>query len=247
MMMKQDNWMPFYVGDYLRDTGHLSACEHGAYLLLLMHAWTHDGALQNDEVRLRNIAKLSVKDWNRFSATLRAFFYVDGDTLRHRRIDRELAKSKARSEKRSAAGKASGVARKAQQKANTRSTHVDLVLQQSPTEEEEEEEEKKERIPPLVPPPAAELSPKTIRAKARTQIDPGWKPNDLGIAYAKERGVQPSEVRAFKDFHMAKGNAMADWDAAWRMWCRNAVKFGNATPLLNQRDDGISRMAGALG
>jgi uncharacterized protein YdaU (DUF1376 family) len=52
-------WMPWYVGDYLRDTAHLDTHEHGAYLLLLAHAWQHDGAIPLDHERLRKITKLS--------------------------------------------------------------------------------------------------------------------------------------------------------------------------------------------
>lgn len=36
-------WMAFYVADYLADTLHLSATEHGAYLLLISHYWVHGG------------------------------------------------------------------------------------------------------------------------------------------------------------------------------------------------------------
>jgi len=53
-----DTWMPFYVADYLRDTRHLSATEHGAYMLLIMQAWTQGGLLPLDPVRLARIAGL---------------------------------------------------------------------------------------------------------------------------------------------------------------------------------------------
>ena len=42
--MTGNAYMPFYVGDYLGDTSHLSTIEHGAYMLLLMHYWCHGRA-----------------------------------------------------------------------------------------------------------------------------------------------------------------------------------------------------------
>jgi hypothetical protein len=33
------------------------------------------------------------------------------------------------------------------------------------------------------------------------------------------------EFAAFKDHHRAKGSLMYDWEAAWKNWCRNAVKY----------------------
>jgi len=246
--------MPFYIGDYLRDTGHLTTIEHGSYLLLLMHAWSNNGVLPNDEVRLRNIAKMSVREWKRSSHTLMAFFYVEGDTLRHRRIDRELANAVEITEQKSAAGRIAGLASAAkraaersnensttvEQKSNGRSNSVDVSLQRSSTPSQshtplEKETSLREAKKPDQP-----------RQKARSQISPDWKPTAAGIAYAQARGVQPTEVRAFKDFHIAKGNTMADWDAAWRTWCNHAVKFGNAAPLLKPRDDVASPMVGGF-
>ena len=104
-------WMPLYVGDYIRDTGHLTTIEHGAYFLLLMHAWTHDGALPTDPPRLMAITKLASREWKHSSAILLEFFRRDGDTLRHKRIDRELGRATKVSEKRRSAGKASAEAR----------------------------------------------------------------------------------------------------------------------------------------
>ncbi len=34
------------------------------------------------------------------------------------------------------------------------------------------------------------------------------------------------EVDQFKDYHLAKGSLMKDWEAAFRTWIRNAIKFG---------------------
>lgn len=45
-------------------------------------------------------------------------------------------------------------------------------------------------------------------------------------AWAIKGGLHPErEWGHFKDYHRAKGSRWADWDAAWRNWCRNEVKF----------------------
>ena len=91
--------MPLYVADYLADTGHLSAAEHGAYMLLIMHYWTN-GGLPDDERRLARIARMSEDEWCAARDELASFFQ---DGWRHARIDAELAKSEEISSKRKAA------------------------------------------------------------------------------------------------------------------------------------------------
>src|SRR5258707_1410875 len=92
--------MPLYVGDYLGDTGHLTTTQHGAYLLLMMHYW-RKGELPDDDRQLSKIAKLPLKTWGDYRASLQDFFY---EGWKDKRIDPELAKMRAGSEKQSIAG-----------------------------------------------------------------------------------------------------------------------------------------------
>jgi Protein of unknown function (DUF1376) len=54
--------MSLHIGDYLRETMHLSATLHGAYLLLIMHLWAK-GSLPDDDVQLAMI-KPMVSRWH---------------------------------------------------------------------------------------------------------------------------------------------------------------------------------------
>jgi uncharacterized protein YdaU (DUF1376 family) len=98
-------WMPLYVGDYLGDTGHLTTTQHGAYLLLMMHYW-RKGELPDDDRQLSKIAKLSMKTWCDYRATLQDFFY---DGWKHKRIEAELQRMMRVSEKRAIAGQKGGI------------------------------------------------------------------------------------------------------------------------------------------
>src|SRR5215471_6462090 len=97
-------WMPLYVGDYLRDTGHLTTLQHGAYLLLIMHYWQH-GGLPNDGTHKRTIAGLTSKQWLRNKEAIASLFLPD---WRHKRIDAEIAKAQELSEVRSVLGAIGG-------------------------------------------------------------------------------------------------------------------------------------------
>lgn len=87
MTITNDIWMPIYIGDYLADTMHLSAEEHGAYLLAIMHYWKSGGAFPKSQ--LQNICRCSDVTLH---VTLTFFQEKDG-FLHHKRIDKELARS----------------------------------------------------------------------------------------------------------------------------------------------------------
>jgi uncharacterized protein YdaU (DUF1376 family) len=82
---------PCNIGDYRRDTDHLTTFEHGAYWLLIQHYWTHGGLPDDDNV-IRRIAGIPPgKIWQQTLPILRTLFQKPG--WKHKRIDKDLAES----------------------------------------------------------------------------------------------------------------------------------------------------------
>ena len=73
-----------------------------------------------------------------------------------------------------------------------------------------------------------EREPKNDIAKKATRMPADWQPSpELQDTFSQK---WPSlsffaELEAFEDYHTAKGSTFKDWDAAFRSWCRNAVKW----------------------
>src|SRR5262245_26838363 len=83
-------WMPLYWGDFFANTLHLSASELGAYVLLIAHAWEHDGLVPLD--RAQRIARVDNRNWKHVKEKLLPFFEDIGPgTMRHVRVLSELA------------------------------------------------------------------------------------------------------------------------------------------------------------
>lgn len=97
--MSNRAWMPLHIDAYITDTDHLTATEHGAYLLLIMKYW-RDGGLPSDEGMIRRYAKMTPDQWAESRDVIAAFF---DDGWRHKRIDAELSKADEIIEKRRSA------------------------------------------------------------------------------------------------------------------------------------------------
>lgn len=94
-------------------------------------------------------------------------------------------------------------------------------------------------------------SKKPLAQKKRTQLPDDFYPNETGIRLAEESKVSVAiELQAFANHHKAKGSLMADWQAAWRTWVGNSVKFGNARAspafktIHDQRAETIAALTG---
>ncbi|MBB3453916.1 uncharacterized protein YdaU (DUF1376 family) [Rhizobium sp. BK313] len=115
--MSNRAWMPLHIADYLADTGHLTAAEHGAYLLMIMHYW-QNGGLPDNERLIARIAKLSADQWEESRDVLAMLF---GDGWSHKRIDAELEKADEIIEKRRSAASV----RHGKSKSDALALHVD--------------------------------------------------------------------------------------------------------------------------
>lgn len=120
-------YMPLYIADYQADTGHLTAIEHGAYLLLIMTYWQRGGPLPADDRKLARICKVSGSQWARIKGTVLEFFELQngeaGKQLCHPRIHSELSKLRDKSLKKQKGGLA-----RAQQMLSERSARGQQII-----------------------------------------------------------------------------------------------------------------------
>ena len=105
---KRPLYLPLYVADYLADTGHLSAEQHGCYLLLILAAWRQDDCgLPNDPKKLARICRMDVRSWNRLSDDILAMWRLENGRLYQPRLlaERELSEGKSISAAKSASAR----------------------------------------------------------------------------------------------------------------------------------------------
>lgn len=109
-------YMQLYIADYLAYTMHLSAEEHGAYLLLMFNYWQTGKPIPKN--RLAKIARLTNERWADVEPSLQEFFCDNGEEWVHLRIEEDLASVREKLTKKSAAGKASVQARRSRKEAD---------------------------------------------------------------------------------------------------------------------------------
>lgn len=213
-MKRADTWMPIYWGDYLRDTMHLRAEGHGAYLLLIAAYWCNGSPLPDNDDYLSAVAKLELKAWQKLKPVLANFFEVADGKWRHGRIDKEIERANYISKVRQEAGKRGGKA-----KANATNL-LEQTGKQNPTPSQSPSPEV--RTPPI---PSGSSPPKPTKG---TRLAADWEPDEADRAYASERGVDPdAEAENFRDYWLAKpgsGGVKLDWSRTWKRWVRTSAE-----------------------
>lgn len=218
--------MPLYVADYLADTGHLSAAQHGAYLLLIMHYW-RQGGLPSDEKTLARIARMSDREWKGARDIIAALF---GPSWKHARVDSELEKARDKSDKRAEAGARGGTA-KALKTKDAPVANATILPEQKPTvalasssQPQSEDTSLRSVSPRKTRPRKAEAHP----------LPDGWQPSATTIEYGRRLGHSWTQVDNFREemrlWARSKDERKVDWDAALCGWMRRDLSKARAGP-----------------
>jgi uncharacterized protein YdaU (DUF1376 family) len=161
MSGRADKWMPIYWGDYLRDTMHLRADGHGAYLMLIAHYWTTGEAPPDDDDYLAAVARLERKEWKRLRSTLATFFDIANGLWVHHRVEQELERAARVSAARQEAGAEGGkrsAKRRAKQKQLLEQTGKQTGKQKATQPQPQKETSSDEDVaPPPTPTPRSAL------------------------------------------------------------------------------------------
>lgn len=211
-------WMPLYIADYLADTAHLSAAEHGAYLLLIMHYW-RAGSLPHDDKKLARIARCTDRQWRDMRDTIAGLF---GPDWSHKRVENELDKARSKSQARSEAGKHGAEAKSLKNKDAPQAIACDLPEQKPAIVQASSSEPQSER----------KIEGARKRAAPAQLIPPTWEMDEDDLSYAidcgMDMGTAVEQQERFKDRSQAKGEKYVSIKAAWRTWCRNWRDWRNA-------------------
>ena len=123
------NYYERHIGDYLKDTAHLSLLEHGVYTRLLDVYYTREGGIPLSECG-RLIGAKSKDERAALSLVLSEFFFEVGGILKQTRCDLEISRYQDKQRK----AKASADARWAhtERNANASKTHDGRNAPQSP-------------------------------------------------------------------------------------------------------------------
>lgn len=79
--------LPLFTDAFIADTGHLSATETGAYLMLLMMAWRlPDCRIPDDDAKLARWARVDARAWSRIKSKVMEFWTLEDGHWTQKRL-----------------------------------------------------------------------------------------------------------------------------------------------------------------
>lgn len=212
--------LPLWTDAYLADTRHLTAQEHGAYLLLLMTAWrSKDCSLPNDDKKLARMASCDLRTWKKIKDTVLEFFDVQDQKLYQKRLLKERNFVEEKRDQAKRAGKASALKRK-----ETRSTDVTTEDQQKPNITTPTPTPTPNKDTNVSYKPYSPLEPKPTKIEPTPEPPPnGFSMADFGVI-PKPRPAQPEEPPQRGSKRKPMAGYSAEFEAWWGHYPKKVAK-----------------------
>jgi uncharacterized protein YdaU (DUF1376 family) len=221
------NGLPYYKAyprDFIEGTVGMPFELKGAYRIVLDLIYMHGGDLPDNANYIAGVLGCTVRQWGFHRKRLLEMgkLIVRGAFIASSRADQELSATRSYQDKQRFNGsqpKKTNVLPEAVAKPNDKP-------KPNHTEPDTERREAKASLP------------SRKRAAPKTRIAPDAIIPEQMRAVAIERGLSDAEAEAqfakFRDWALAKGQAYADWSAAWRNWLTSrfyAPVLGAVLPL----------------
>ena len=214
--MAEFPFLPLWADAYLADTRHLSAEEHGAYLLLIMEAWRRaDCALPDNDTLLAKLACSTPERWAEIKPIVMDFWQHDGRTKKYTQRRLQVERRKVADKKEKARDSA------ARRWNKTDLTHANAM----PTQCERNANYNYINISKEEDTKVSSKKERGSRWTSDQEVPPDW------IMWAEDQDFDQAlimrEAAKFPDYWAgisgAKGVKL-DWSATWRNWIRTAAQ-----------------------
>lgn len=251
------NYYERHLGDYARDTAHLSLLEHGVYTLLLDRYYATEDPIPGDQAHRLARARTD-EERSAVDVVLAEFFQKQetddnpvGFVWVNRRVEEEIEKARQRISAARENGRKGGRPRKTPQNnpEETQEKPTGLSLG-TPAETQPLTQTKAHQTPdtrhqtPVKKEKRADASARGSRLPTNWELPDDWRSwaesgrPDLDVT---------AEAEKFADYwHGAAGakGRKADWAATWRNWIRNAHAPRGAPPPAASRPSASANFRG---
>lgn len=201
------------IGDYRRDTAHLSLLEHGIYRQLLDTYYLSEQPIPRETQQVfRRLCAITEEEQKAVILVLNDFFTATEDGWIHKRCDAMIDAYHQKANTSRSNGKLGGRPKKTQQVILGSETETQAKANITLTKEPLTNNLDKEKIE---------------KKKSATRLPQDWQPSDEDVQFCRtERSdLDPYKTgERFRDYWLgvsgAKGRKL-DWPATWRNWVRN--------------------------
>lgn len=215
-----------HIGDYRRDTMHLSILEHGAYRQLLdMYYLSESPIPKETEVVFRRLCAKTDDEQKAIQTVLNEFFeYNEKTGWSHKRCDCEIQKYADKAEKAKENGKLGGRPKKTEVVISGFSEKTETKANQEPRTKNQE-------------PSIDRATPRKrgSRLQEDWQLPADWKTWALSTQTTWDDEHVQKVALSFRNYWIAKSGKDAtklDWLATWQNWVMReaALKINGAKP-----------------